>query len=535
MTQTYSAALYMRLSVDDELKGESNSIKTQRQMLTKYAQENNIAIYDEYADDGFSGTNFDRPAFQRMIADIDSGKVNCVIVKDLSRLGRNFVLVGQYTDLYFPAKRVRFIAITDNVDSAQGENEIAPFKNIINEWYARDVSKKVSSALQTQFASGKRYSPYPILGYKKDPDDYSHLVIDEDTRWIVELIFSYALQGYGCSKIGRILIDSKVPCPGWIQYERDGTFANVYAGHEEKKYKWYISSVKAILKNETYIGNTVHNKQTSVSFKSKSRYRTQPEMWLRVENTHEPIISKKDFELVQEMIATRRRATKQQKFYPIFTGLIKCADCGWSMSYRENYTKKGPYGLYYCSQYGQNTGYCTMHYIRYDVLYQAVLDDLRKWIAAAEQDEEALLAYLTDSESENFKQSHKRLVTDIARAKKRLTELDNLIAKLYEDRLQDKITERNFDMLISKYQQEQEEQQAALDKKQRELQEQKQDTDNSREWIEMLKQFTDPQELTIPMLNALIEKIYIHEATTAEDKTRSQEIEIHYKFVGQIK
>ena len=300
---TYNSALYLRLSRDDELQGDSSSIVTQRQMLRKYAGEHGINVYDEYVDDGWSGTNFDRPEFQRMITDIENGKINCVIVKDLSRLGRNYILTGQYTELYFPSHNVRFIAVNDNVDSINGDNEFAPFKNIINEWYARDVSRKVHTALQTKFAAGERFSAYAPIGYRKDPNCHNRLIIDEETRWIIEKIFGYALNGKGAGKITKLLIEEKVPTPAWINYKRNGTFARFFVDQpEEKRYMWIVSQVKSILKDETYIGNTVHNKQTTVSFKSKKKYRKPESEWLRVENTHEAIISKDDFLTVQEMI-----------------------------------------------------------------------------------------------------------------------------------------------------------------------------------------------------------------------------------------
>ena len=305
---TYNSAIYLRLSRDDELQGDSSSIKTQRQMLRKYAADHNINIYDEYIDDGWSGTNFDRPDFKRMIGDIEDGKINCVIVKDLSRLGRNYILTGQYTELYFPSKNVRFIAVNDNVDSINGDNEFAPFKNIINEWYARDVSRKVHTALQTKFALGERIFAYAPIGYKKDPDNRNRLVIDEETRWVIEKIFAMAVSGIGAAKITKTLITEKVPTPSWFNYQRYGTFAHIYEGQpEEKRYLWTINQVKSILKDETYIGNTIHNKQTNVSFKSKKKYRKPESEWLRIENTHEGIISKEDFQQVQEMIRSRRR------------------------------------------------------------------------------------------------------------------------------------------------------------------------------------------------------------------------------------
>ena len=276
-TTIYNTALYMRLSRDDELQGESGSIQTQRMMLRQYAAEHGLNVIDEYIDDGWSGTNFDRPDFQRMIDDIEDGKINCVVTKDLSRLGRNYILTGQYTEIYFPSKGVRYIAVNDNVDTINGENELAPFLNILNEMHARQTSKKVKAAMRTRFANGAHYGAYAPLGYVKDPDKKA--------------------------SITRILVEEKVPTPGWLNFQRYGTFANIYAGApEEKAYAWTIAQVKSILKEETYIGHSVHNKQTNISFKNKKKVRKPKEEWYRVENTHEAIISEDVFRQVQEQI-----------------------------------------------------------------------------------------------------------------------------------------------------------------------------------------------------------------------------------------
>lgn len=531
---TYNAALYLRLSRDDELQGDSSSIITQRQMLRKYADDNHINVYKEYVDDGWSGTNFDRPDFQRMIQDIEDGKINCVIVKDLSRFGREHIAVGYYTELYFPNKNVRFIAINDSVDSLNGDNEFAPFKNIINEWYARDISKKVHAAFQTKFSMGERYCAYAPVGYKKSPDSVGKLIIDEETQWIIEKIFTYALSGMGASSITKALITEQVPTPAWINYQKYGKFAHIFEGQpESKRYMWTIAQVKHILKDETYIGNTVHNKQSTISYKNKKRVRKPPSEWLRIENTHEPIISEDDFNQVQNMIESRRRETKDGQ-RQIFAGLVKCADCGWSMRFGTNKNNKKPYSHFSCSQYGQmGKIFCSMHYIRYDALYEYVLSRISYWSALANDDENKLLSYLEKSDDKAFKSSQQRAISDIKKSEKRLKELDTLFAKLYEDRLQDRINERNFNMLTAKYQQEQDELNELVEIQSAKLREEKEDISNKKKWIALIKEYTNPQELTAPLLNALIDKIVIHEAVEAEEG-KEQEVEIFYRFIGKI-
>ena len=456
-TTIYNTALYLRLSRDDELQGESGSIQTQRMMLRQYAAEHGLIVVDEYIDDGWSGTNFERPSFQRMIDDIEDGKINCVVTKDLSRLGRNYILTGQYTEIYFPSKGVRYIAINDNVDTINGESELAPFLNILNEMHARQTSKKVKAAMHTRFANGAHYGAYAPLGYVKDPDKKGHLLIDPETRWIVEKIFDLAVHGRGAASITRILVEEKVPTPGWLNYERYGTFANIYAGAPaEKAYAWTIAQVKSILKEETYIGHSVHNKQSNISFKNKKKVRKPQEEWYRVENTHEAIISEEVFQKVQELIASRRRK-RRNGTTQIFAGLIKCADCGWSLAYGENKQNKNPYGYYHCSKNGQGLRQCSMHYIRYDVLYAYVLARLQYWSMLAQKDEDKLLKRLLNASDRERNSAKKKQAAELKKAEKRKAEVDGLFAKMYEDWSAGRITEYNFNMLSEKYQNEQKE------------------------------------------------------------------------------
>ena len=533
-TTIYNTALYMRLSRDDELQGESGSIQTQRMMLRQYAAEHSLNVIDEYIDDGWSGTNFDRPDFQRMIDDIEDGKINCVVTKDLSRLGRNYILTGQYTEIYFPSKGVRYIAVNDNVDTINGENELAPFLNILNEMHARQTSKKVKAAMRTRFANGAHYGAYAPLGYVKDPDKKGHLLIDPETRWIIEKIFDLAVHGRGAASITRILVEEKVPTPGWLNFQRYGTFANIYAGApEEKSYAWTIAQVKSILKDETYIGHTVHYRETNISFKNKRRIRKPQSDWVRVENTQEPIISEQVFNQVQEQIASRRRKCKDGTTQ-IFSGLVKCADCGWSLSYGENRQNSKPYGHYHCSKYGQGTRQCSMHYIRYDVLYAYVLSRLQYWSGLVQNGEGELMKRLLNASDKEQAAARKRQAAELKRTEKRKAEVDKLFSRMYEDWVAGRITEYNFNMLSGKYQTEQ----AQLDEKIGQLQAaiaaESQTVADAESWIALMKQYVNPTELTAELLNTLIEKIVVHEAVKGEDGSREQEVEIFYRFIGKI-
>lgn len=533
-TTIYNTALYLRLSRDDELQGESGSIQTQRMMLRQYAAEHGLTIVDEYIDDGWSGTNFERPSFQRMIDDIEDGKINRVVTKDLSRLGRNYILIGQYTEIYFPSKGVRYIAINDNVDTINGESELAPFLNILNEMHARQTSKKVKAAMHTRFANGAHYGAYAPLGYVKDPDKKGHLLIDPETRWIVEKIFDLAVHGRGAASITRILVEEKVPTPGWLNYERYGTFANIYAGAPaEKAYAWTIAQVKSILKEETYIGHSIHNKQSNISFKNKKKVWKPQEEWYRVENTHEAIISEEVFQKVQELIASRRRK-RRNGTTQIFAGLIKCADCGWSLAYGENKQNKNPYGYYHCSKNGQGLRQCSMHYIRYDVLYAYVLARLQYWSMLAQKDEDKLLKRLLNASDRERNSAKKKQAAELKKAEKRKAEVDGLFAKMYEDWSAGRITEYNFNMLSEKYQNEQKELETKIRQLHETMEAAVQTAADAEKWIALMKQYVNPVELTAELLNTLIEKITVHEAVKSEDGSREQEVEIYYRFIGKI-
>jgi site-specific DNA recombinase len=318
-----------------------------------------------------------------------------------------------------------------------------PKQSMFNEWFAKDTSCKVKAALHSKFANGERIFAYAPLGYKRDPDKKNALVIDEDTKWIIEKIFNMAFHGSGAASITHKLIKEQVPTPGWLNYSRYGTFANIYAdAPPEKQYAWTIAQVKSILKDETYIGNTIHNRQMNLSYKRKKRVWKPVEEWVRVENTHETIVSKKVFEQVQQRIASRRRKMKDGT-RQIFAGLVKCADCGWSMAYALKTQSKTPYGIYRCSKYGQ----CTPHYIRYDVLHTYVLAGARYWSKQAEIDEDALLQRLLKTGDRERLTATKKQATELSKAEKRKAEVDRLFTKMYEDWAAGRPTEYNFNML----------------------------------------------------------------------------------------
>ena len=408
------------------------------------------------------------------------------------------------------------------------------YARLSNEWYARDISRKVTKALRTRHENGAHYGAYAPLGYRKDPEQVGHLLVDDETKWIIEKIFALAVQGNGSSKIANLLIAEQISTPSWFQFQRYGTFAHIYEGQPEaKRYAWSITQVKSILQDENYIGNSVHNRQANVSYKSKKRIHKPKDEWWKVENTHEAIISREDFDRVQQHIASRRRKQKDGTTQ-IFAGLVKCADCGWSLACATNHRNKIAYKSFRCSRYSQGLHQCTTHYLRYDVLYTFVLSRLQYWIGAVQQDEQAILERLSKSTATEQASATKRATLEKKRAEKRLHELDNLIAKLYEDRVNEKINERTFTMLTQKYQQEQGELEVKIEALTAQLNSAREQEDGINKWVELVRQFSSPTELTADLLNTLIEKILVHEATKDADGNRTQEIEIVYRFVGKI-
>lgn len=530
----YNTALYLRLSRDDDNEGDSNSIQTQRMMLRDYAQTHNLLVVDEYVDDGWSGTNYDRPGFQRMIDDIEDGKINCVVTKDLSRLGRNYILTGQYTEIYFPSKGVRYIAVNDNVDTLNGENELAPFLNILNEMHARQTSKKVKAALRTRCMAGAHWGPHAPLGYMKDPERKGHLLVDPETKWIVEKIFDMAYHGMGASKIMRILVKEHIPTPGWIHYSREGTYARYYQdAPEEKRYDWNLPTVKKILKDELYIGNNVFNRASIASFKNKNQTRNPKSEWICVENAHEPIISRDVFDQVQGQIANRRREQKDGTTQ-IFAGLVRCADCNWTMRFGRQSNGTRP-GYYACSKYFQVANkQCTMHFIRYEVLYAYVLDRLQFWSALAATDEDKLLERLLQSGGENRAAERKKQAAELRKAERRKSTVNELFVKMYEDWSAGRITESNFNMLSDRYQAEQTQLDGRIDALKSAMEQADQSAEDAGKWVNLIRQYSEITELDAPLLNTLIEKIVVHEAKKGPDGVREQEVEIFYRFVGKI-
>lgn len=524
----YKAALYYRLSRDDDEAGESNSISSQRLILRKYANDHGFAIVDEYIDDGWSGTNFDRPAFQKMLKDIESKKVNCVLTKDLSRLGRNYIQVGQYTDYYFPQHNVRYIAVNDSVDTFEGDNEIAPFKNILNEWYARDTSKKVRSALKARFEEGLYMGAVAPLGYRKDPSHKGHLIVDPASAWIVRKMFNMAYNGMGIPSITKKLTEERIPTPAEMSLQRGETSFTRCGGQGEKK--WSISTVRQILTNRAYVGDAVHYKRSTRSFKDKKLVCNPEDQYYIVKDVHEPIIERAVFDTVQDSIKSRHRPRKNKTLL-VYTGFLRCASCGHKLVYAPSCKKPDiGHGGYSCPTrglYGKDA--CTRHYIRYDALDGYVLSRLQYWCGFIQDHEDEFLREVV--KAVNSSREREDIASELDKTTSRLDELDRHIVKLYEDRLNGVIADRTFDMLIEKFQSEQKMLSAKLEELRAKESQQHQVENDITQWIQLVKSFTRPTEVTRPLLQAMVEKIVVHECDKPRAKKyRTQKVEIYYRF-----
>lgn len=530
-----NTAIYCRLSKDDGKVTESSSIQTQKEMLTQYVRQQGWKIADIYVDDGFSGLDFDRPDFKRMLQDIEDGKINCVVTKDLSRLGRNYLEAGAYIEVYFPERSVRYIAVNDGVDTLDALNtDLAPFKNILNEMYARDVSRKVKSAKKTRFMQGKFLGTSAPYGYKKSSEDKHLLIIDEEVAPVVRRIFALAKQGLGISRIRQILTDEKIMRPGAYSCNN---YDRYFDGLEDKRYVWSNNSVRDILRNPVYAGHLAGYKRPAISMKNQKRPCRLPEEWVVIENTHEPIIPPEEFELIQKLITSRRKSTPSG-YENIFSGLIKCADCGYAMRTSSAKRRKRPEPIdnigYFCNNYGiYGKKACSQHWIEARDLHTVVLEDIRKHARMALKDDGKLAKRIAERISSQSKAEITNLMKEQKRLKARLAEIDKIFSQLYEDRATKKISDRNFTVMTEKYELEQTQLDEKIKQIEGSLSESQKSSDDTKSWIKMIKQYADTIELDAVMLNELIEKITISEPEII-DGERIQTVNIYYKFVGCI-
>ena len=531
-TQNLITALYPRLSHEDELQGESNSISNQKRILETYAKQNGFTNLCWYTDDGYSGANFQRPGFQAMLADIEAGKVGTVIVKDMSRLGRNYLQVGMYTEMLFPQKGVRFIAINDGVDSAMGDNDFTPLRNLFNEWMVRDTSKKIKAVKKAKGMSGKPVTSKPVYGYLMDEDE--NFIIDEEAAPVVKQIYSLCLAGNGPTKIARMLTEQEIPTPGTLEYRRTGRTRRYHPGYE---CKWAANTVVHILENREYTGCLVNFKTTTQSYKcSKIIYNSEDKQAI-FENHHEQIIDRDTWERVQELRKQRKRPNRYDEV-GLFSGILFCADCG-SVMYQQRYqTDKRRQDCYICGSYKKRTRDCTAHFIRTDLLTAGVTENLRKVTSYAAKHEARFMKLLTEQTEDGSKRRNAAKKKELEAAEKRIAELSAIFKRLYEDSVAGRISDERFTELSADYEAEQKELKEKAAALQSELSKTLEATANAEKFMKVVRKYTSFEELTPTLLREFVEKIVIHESEALDGKRRGklrrQEIEIYYSFVGKV-
>ena len=542
-------ALYERLSRDDEMVGDSNSIVNQKKMLEDYAKQNGYTNIEHFTDDGYSGGSFDRPDWKRMVAGIEDGSIGTVIVKDMSRIGRDYLQVGFYTEVMFKEKEVHFIAIANGVDNQKRESsEFAPFLNIMNEWYIRDSSRKVTTVLRARGMEGKHTTNNAIYGYRKSEEDKNQWVIDEEAAEVVRRIYRMSLEGKGPYEIARILSEEQIERPSYYLAKRGlGTCRS--NNNTATPYVWRGATVRDILSKPEYMGHTVNFRSYKESYKDKRAKKTPKEDWVIFKNTQEAIVSEEMWNKVQELRKTVRRTDTVGEANP-FTGLLYCADCGAKM-----YNHRGGAGRarnwkgelngkrrperdeYNCSTYNlSRQSYdkqCSQHYIRTEVVRKLVMETIKAVSDYVITNEEEFINRIYSSSRDKQKESIKSLKRKIAQDTKRVNELNMLMKKLYEDNISGKLSDKRFEFMLSEFENEQDTLEISMENAKAEIEKYESDTVRADKFIELVKRYTDFSELTTPMLNEFVEKILVHEADYSSGE-RVQEVEIYLNFIGKF-
>ena len=533
-------ALYERLSRDDEMQGESNSIVNQKRYLEEYAQAQGFKNIRHFTDDGYSGTNFKRPGFQEMIAAIEAGEIDVVCVKDLSRFGRDYLKVGFYTEIMFPEKGVRFIAINNSVDSANPtENDFTPFLNIMNEWYAKDTSNKIRAIFRSRMQDGKRCSGAIPYGYKRDPEDKNHLLIEEEAAKVVRRIYQMVIDGMGSQAIANQLTADNVLIPSaYLEQSEHGESRN-HSYHDPCR--WNCTAVSYILDKQEYMGHTVLGKTICENFKTKKRRKARPDELIIFENTHEPIIDAETWHLVQKLRRRTRRKLANGSYSHRLSGLVYCADCGKRLSYSSPQSQHRPDGKTYdadssfrCPTYKSMYGECTMHYIKSSTLDKLVDEAVRKIARYILRNEQAFLEQVRVLTSADQKQTQSEDKKELVNIKKRIAELDNYIKRLYEGNASGKIPDRQFEKLMAQYDSEQQELEERVKEIEASIHEIQQESENGQQFVRLVQKYRDLTEIDQTALNEFIDKVVVHEATGGRTADRSQQIDIYFNFIGQF-
>jgi DNA invertase Pin-like site-specific DNA recombinase len=492
-------------------------------MLEKFVNDNGWTVYDIYIDDGYSGTNFNRPDFERMLEDIENGKINMVVVKDLSRLGRNYLMTGQYTEIYFPDRGVRFIALNDGIDTINTDNDIAPFKNILNEMYSKDISKKVRSAVRAKKQRGEFLSNYAPYGYMKDPLNKNHLIVDQYSAGVVKRIFGMCCSGLGSKLIAKKLDEEGILSPSNYRMKSQN------CGVRQKGNHWHPETVISILRNRVYLGDMVQGIYECARFKRTPHKLKPQEEWVVTPNMHEPIVDSEAWEHVQTLINSRKRVMRSNELQ-LFAGFLKCEDCGYALTYSKNQNIE----QYSCGQYRRNgKTACSCHYIRKDTLIRVVLEDIRKYSMMAQTDKEGFATQLAALGESKEHQKIQALQTKLKADKARYVELDRFIEKLFEESTTGRMSDSRYQKLSAKYEAEQMELEKQIQHSQSEISRIQQNQQNTSAWLALIKDYADIRELDRIVLSELIDKIVVGE-TKVIDGRKHVNITIYYRFVGAI-
>lgn len=525
-----TTALYCRLSRDDELSGDSNSIVNQKGILKKYADDNGFRNTVFYVDDGVSGTTFDRPDFNRMIADVESGTVETIIIKDMSRFGRDYLKVGYYTEVMFPEAEIRFIAINNGIDSAnQQDSDFTPFLNIINEWYAKDTSKKIRAVFKAKGESGKPLCTNPPYGYLKDPEDKLKWIVDEEAAGVIREIFRLCMSGFGPTQIGRQLEERCINVPT-VHLRSKGI--NTPVRRPENPYAWQGRTVADILARMEYLGHTVNFKTSKKSYKSKTKINNKPEDWLVFKNTHEAIIEETTWNIVQKIRDGKRRPSRLGKM-GILSGMMFCADCGAKLYQVRGKDWPLEKEYFVCATYRKVKGGCTSHQIRNVVVEELLLEDLRKIMAFAKEHEQELISLIMKNSEKNMAYKFRQNQKEYEQVLSRIGTLDKIIQKLYEDNVFGKVSDERFYKMSKDYEAEQKalSTRAAVLKQQ--IESAKEQSLNTDRFLALVKKYTDIETLDAEIIREFVDKISVFKAEKVDGK-RQQRIQIFYNCIGAI-
>lgn len=523
-------ALYCRLSCDDELQGESNSITNQKMILQKYADDNGFRNTRFFVDDGYSGTNFNRPGFQKMIGYVKAGHVATVIVKDMSRLGRDYIGVGTYTEIVFPNANVRFIAINNGVDSTSGQgSEFAPFLNIINEWYAKDTSKKIRAVLKSKGEAGKPLASHPPYGYMKDPNDKFNWVIDEEAAEVVREIYHMCIRGLGPTAIAKELMDRGIPCP---TEHKQILLNGGKPGNVKRHMKWNDTKIATILEREEYAGCLVNFRTKCKSYKCRDKVFNPKSEWKRFENRIPAIIDRDLWEAAQKIrYRAMRRKNRLGEMNP-FSGMLYCADCGAKLYLARCKKRDTSQDYFTCSKYRKSRG-CTTHQIQVRVVNLLVLENLREVTKYAREHESEFLELVLQTNDKILRAQQKKELTTLQQAEDRYRMLDILVQRIYEDNVAGKISDERFGKMLESYEQEQAQLKKTIGELKASLDEMRSRSVNTDRFLKMVKKYTDITELNAEIIREFIDKIIVHQAEKINGH-RTQRITIVYNFIGEV-